>query len=43
MTDGVGDFVLGVDLDGVCADYTEAFAQVVGVRFGSDRAFVRVL
>ena len=29
MTDGVGDFVLGVDLDGVCADYTEAFAQVV--------------
>ncbi|UDY36474.1 5' nucleotidase, NT5C type [Dermatobacter hominis] len=29
MTDGVGDFVLGVDLDGVCADYTSAFAEVV--------------
>ena len=34
MTDGVGDFVLGVDLDGVCADYTEAFAQVVAAERG---------
>lgn len=29
MTDLLDDFVLGVDLDGVCADYTTAFAQVV--------------
>ncbi len=29
MTDGVQDFVLGVDLDGVCADYTAALGEVV--------------
>ena len=34
MTDGVGDFVLGVDLDGVCADYTTAFAEVVAAERG---------
>jgi 5'(3')-deoxyribonucleotidase len=34
MTDGVGDFVLGVDLDGVCADYTAAFAEVVAAERG---------
>lgn len=34
MTDFVGDFVLGVDLDGVCADYTTAFAAVVAERRG---------
>jgi len=34
VTDGVGDFVLGVDLDGVCADYTESFATVVAADRG---------
>lgn len=34
MTDGIGDFVLGVDLDGVCADYTESFAAVVAADRG---------
>lgn len=29
MTDGGEEFVLGVDLDGVCADYTTAFRTVV--------------
>src|SRR5690606_14901840 len=27
-------FVLGVDLDGVCADYTRAFAEVVAAERG---------
>ncbi|MFZ4519239.1 MAG: 5' nucleotidase, NT5C type [Microthrixaceae bacterium] len=30
-----GDFVLGVDLDGVCADYTAAFREVVARRTGT--------
>lgn len=34
MTAGVGDFVLGVDLDGVCADYTTAFGSVVASERG---------
>lgn len=38
MTDGIGDFVLGVDLDGVCADYTAAFADVVAADRGIDPA-----
>jgi 5'(3')-deoxyribonucleotidase len=29
-------FVLGVDLDGVCADYTAAFAEVVAAERGCD-------
>ncbi len=29
-----GSFILGVDLDGVCADYTEAFAAVVAAEKG---------
>ncbi len=36
MTELLGDFVLGVDLDGVCADYTAAFAQVVAAERGID-------
>jgi 5'(3')-deoxyribonucleotidase len=31
-------FVLGVDLDGVCADYTAAFAEVVATERGCDPA-----
>lgn len=31
-----GDFVLGVDLDGVCADYTAAFRDVVARRTATD-------
>ena len=38
MTALLGDFVLGVDLDGVCADYTTAFAQVVAAERGIDVA-----
>lgn len=38
MTDGVGDFVLGVDLDGVCADYTHALAEVVAAARGIEPA-----
>ena len=30
------EFVLGVDLDGVCADHAEAFRRVVAVERGSD-------
>jgi len=33
-----GSFVLGVDLDGVCADHTEAFRQVVAAERGIDPA-----
>lgn len=33
MTD---EFVLGVDLDGVCADYTAAFREVVAAELGLD-------
>jgi 5'-nucleotidase len=33
-----GSFVLGVDLDGVCGDHTEAFRQVVAVEQGVDPA-----
>jgi 5'-nucleotidase len=33
-----GTFVLGVDLDGVCADYTSAFARVVARKRGCDSA-----
>jgi 5'(3')-deoxyribonucleotidase len=29
-----GEFVLGVDLDGVCADYTSAFRQVAALEWG---------
>lgn len=29
-------FVLGVDLDGVCGDHTEAFRQVVAIELGVD-------
>lgn len=36
MTGIVGDFVLGVDLDGVCADYTTALAAVVAAERGID-------
>lgn len=32
-----GSFVLGVDLDGVCADHTEAFRDVVAEALGVDR------
>lgn len=31
-----GEFVLGVDLDGVCADYTAAFRDVVAAHRGID-------
>lgn len=31
-----GSFVLGVDLDGVCADYTSAFRDFVAKQFGAD-------
>ena len=34
----VGSFVLGVDLDGVCGDHTEAFRQVVAAERGVDPA-----
>lgn len=33
-----GPFVLGVDLDGVCGDYTSAFRQVVATERGVDPA-----
>jgi len=33
-----GSFVLGVDLDGVCGDHTEAFRQVVAAERGVDPA-----
>lgn len=33
-----GDFVLGVDLDGVCGDYTAAFREVVARRTGTGPA-----
>jgi 5'-nucleotidase len=33
-----GAFVLGVDLDGVCGDHTEAFRQVVAAERGVDPA-----
>jgi 5'-nucleotidase len=33
---GSRDFVLGVDLDGVCGDYTVAFRQVVAIDRGVD-------
>jgi 5'(3')-deoxyribonucleotidase len=33
-----GSFVLGVDLDGVCGDHTEAFRQVVAAERGIDPA-----
>lgn len=33
-----GEFVLGVDLDGVCADYTTAFQRVVACERGVDRS-----
>ncbi|MCC5953525.1 MAG: hypothetical protein JJU45_15650 [Acidimicrobiia bacterium] len=33
-----GSFVLGVDLDGVCADHTAAFRQVVADELGVDPA-----
>jgi 5'-nucleotidase len=33
-----GEFILGVDLDGVCADYTEAFARSVAAGRGVDPA-----
>lgn len=36
MTGAVGDFVLGVDLDGVCADHLGAFAVVVAEHRGID-------
>lgn len=36
--DGPGPFVLGVDLDGVCGDYTGAFAAVVAAVRGVDQA-----
>ena len=39
MTDLLDDFVLGVDLDGVCADYTTAFAQVVAEERDIDVAY----
>ena len=31
-----GEFVLGVDLDGVCADHTAAFRRVVALERGVD-------
>src|ERR671916_985456 len=31
-------FILGVDLDGVCGDYTAALQEVVAQRTGVDRA-----
>ena len=31
-----GNFVLGVDLDGVCADHTGAFRQIVAEELGVD-------
>lgn len=31
-----GDFVLGVDLDGVCGDHSEAFRRVVAAERGVD-------
>ncbi len=34
----VGEFVLAVDLDGVCADHSAAFAQVVAAERGIDAA-----
>jgi 5'(3')-deoxyribonucleotidase len=34
MTSDPGDFVLGVDLDGVCADYTTAFRRAAAERLG---------
>ena len=34
MTSNAGSFIFGVDLDGVCADYTEAFAAVVAAEKG---------
>jgi 5'-nucleotidase len=34
--EGSTGFVLGVDLDGVCGDYTAAFARVVGSERGVD-------
>lgn len=33
-----GNFVLGVDLDGVCADHTQAFRQIVADELGVDPA-----
>jgi 5'-nucleotidase len=30
------DFILGVDLDGVCGDYTRAFREVAAARLGVD-------
>ena len=33
-----GEFVLGVDLDGVCGDYTVAFRKVVAAERGVDEA-----
>jgi 5'-nucleotidase len=39
MADSTGDeFVLGVDLDGVCADYTTAFRRVVAAERGIDES-----
>jgi len=35
---GPGSFILGVDLDGVCADHTEAFRRVVAQERGVDPA-----
>ena len=34
----MSDFVLGVDLDGVCGDYTAAFKAVVSAERGIDPA-----
>ena len=31
-------FVLGVDLDGVCADYTTAFREIAAQELGVDKS-----
>jgi len=38
MADTTEPFVLGVDLDGVCADYTKAFRTYVAKQLGRDEA-----
>ncbi|HEV7762646.1 MAG TPA: hypothetical protein VGO78_26740 [Acidimicrobiales bacterium] len=42
MASASGDFILGVDLDGVCGDYSNALRQVVAAEKGLDLATLPV-